>query len=87
MLFPLSRHHSTDHCFLELLEELISQLYTLEGEVEDMDEPVAKNGLAIVDVFEMIISQSHFMPTIMKETDNDTKGMYILFAFYFNDFL
>lgn len=52
-----------------------------------MDEPVAKNGLAIVDVFEMIISQSHFMPTIMKETDNDTKGMYILFAFYFNDFL
>lgn len=77
-LILLLRHHSTDHCFLRLLEELISQLYTVKGEVENMDGPVAKNGLVIVDVFEMIISQSHFMPTIMKEIDDDTKGKHSL---------
>lgn len=65
------RHRSTDCHFLKLLETLIGQLYPPE---DDETEPTFKSGVLPEDIFELIIGLSHFLPTVLKVSEDNVKG-------------
>jgi len=62
------RHHYTDAKFLQLLERLLMTLCPSDCELSDW------TSLKFSEMYEMIVSHSAFLPTMLSRTSTDVKG-------------
>jgi len=62
------RRHYTEAKFLQLMEKLVTVLYPSSCELTDSLCP------KLVDVYEMIVSHSAFLPVMLSKTDPEVKG-------------
>jgi len=62
------RHYYTDDKFLELIQRLLTVLYPSDCDLSDWLP------LKFVEMYEMIVSHSAFLPTMLSKTAADVKG-------------
>jgi len=68
VLVVFNRRHYADTKYLQLMERLVDTLYPAGSELEDSMSP------KIVDVYEMVVSHSAFLPSLLSRTLLDVKG-------------
>ena len=66
--YLLSRRHYVDVAYLQLLERLMTVLYPLSCEERNLMP------MKIAEVYEMIVSHSAFLPSVLGTTSTDVKG-------------
>ena len=68
LLICFCRHHYTDAKFLQLLERLLTALCPSDCELSNW------TSLKFSEMYEMIVSHSAFLPTMLSRTCTDVKG-------------
>jgi len=64
----LGRRHYTESTYLQLLERLVAVLYPLNCDQADLMP------LKIAELYEMVVTHSAFLPSMLSSTSADVKG-------------
>lgn len=67
-LYLCDRRHYVEATYLQLLERLVTVLYPLSGEHVD------SMSVKITELYEMVVSHSAFLQSMLARTSNEVKG-------------